>query len=558
MGQVDNVILVPTSLIRFFGTLCIGLILLAAWFFGGLFSYSLTGSGNAQAAQNDPVPIASTISLPKPVAKWDKPDLAIILTGQQHGYLLPCGCSRPQVGGLERRFNFIQGLKSQGWKIAALDLGDLPHNQGLVSLSNEQGLIKYRYAMMAQKAMGYSAVGFGEYEASLPLFNALAEYALNDPLPKVLGANLKDREKEFPDQVGTWAKVETSGSQVKFGVTAVVGPGIAGKIQDPRVKFSSSKDALAQSLEEMNKAKLDLKILLYQGVLKGVAKGASPSEALAAVHAFPQFQVVLCLSEEEEPSSNPIVVTHPETKEQILIIRIGMKGKYIGVLGVYKNPTVGQPYKFRYTIAQMAEDYLTPASAKKNHPVIDLMERYGKELKADNYLSRNRQVRHPAQVAFAEASPVYVGSDKCKKCHESAFAVWKKSPHSHAYQTLVQAKEPSNRQFDPECIVCHTVGFGFQSGFTTLDKTPILTDVGCESCHGPASEHVKKATDERWYKVLNPWKPQPSETAKDKELRLGKIDQFCQKCHDIDNDVHWTNKGFERKWPLVAHPTPVD
>jgi len=47
------------------------------------------------------------------------------------------------------------------------------------------------------------------------------------------------------------------------------------------------------------------------------------------------------------------------------------------------------------------------------------------------------------------------------------------------------------------------------------------------------------------------------ETPADKESRLGKTDQFCQKCHDIDNDVTWTNKGFERKWPKVAHPSPA-
>jgi hypothetical protein len=30
---------------------------------------------------------------------------------------------------------------------------------------------------------------------------------------------------------------------------------------------------------------------------------------------------------------------------------------------------------------------------------------------------------------------------------------------------------------------------------------------------------------------------------------------MCQKCHDEDNDVTWTNKGFEKKWPLVDHTT---
>src|SRR5262245_25400517 len=46
---------------------------------------------------------------------WPKPDFVLMLTGEQHGYVLPCGCSSPQYGGLERRYNFLQTLKEKGW-----------------------------------------------------------------------------------------------------------------------------------------------------------------------------------------------------------------------------------------------------------------------------------------------------------------------------------------------------------------------------------------------------------------------------------------------------------
>src|SRR5262245_51001753 len=135
---------------------------------------------------------------PTPAAKlpaglfrgWPKPDLALVLSGEQHGYLLPCGCSRPQYGGLERRYNLIRLLRGQGWPVAAVDLGDVPQNEGPRKLPNVQGLIKYRYAMEAMDRMGYLAVGLGEYEAGLSLFSVLAEYALNYKTPRVLAANL--------------------------------------------------------------------------------------------------------------------------------------------------------------------------------------------------------------------------------------------------------------------------------------------------------------------------------------------------------------------------------
>src|SRR4051812_27344339 len=40
--------------------------------------------------------------------KWDKPELALIFSGQQLGYLQPCGCSHPQYGGLTRRYNLLE------------------------------------------------------------------------------------------------------------------------------------------------------------------------------------------------------------------------------------------------------------------------------------------------------------------------------------------------------------------------------------------------------------------------------------------------------------------
>lgn len=56
---------------------------------------------------------------------------------------------------------------------------------------------------------------------------------------------------------------------------------------------------------------------------------------------------------------------------------------------------------------------------------MELMESYSKELKNENYLSRFGQARHSVQVSAPESNPVYVGSEKCKKCHEGAYDVWK-------------------------------------------------------------------------------------------------------------------------------------
>jgi len=186
------------------------------------------------------------------------------------------------------------------------------------------------------------------------------------------------------------------------------------------------------------------------------------------------------------------------------------------------------------------------------HPILNKMEEYTRELKSQNYLAKYAPGKHPNQVAVPGIVPTYVGdSKKCQRCHKAAYAVWEKSKHAHAFDTLLKPPSgPANRQYDGECIVCHTVGFGYESGYRNERETPHLKNVGCESCHGPASEHLKKPYDKRWHPLLNPWHAPANETPAMKQRRQLRIGEFCQQCHDIDNDVKYK---FELRWPPIAH-----
>lgn len=493
---------------------------------------------------------------------WDKPDLVLAFTGQQMGYLLPCGCSKPQVGGLERRYNLIEMMRSAGWPVVPVDLGDVPQYQGPAGLPNQQAIIKYRYSMMAMKKMGYAGVGLGEVEARLGLFSVLGEYALNHPEPRVLAGNLIDAEKNYPDMTRPWWYADVKSADLRVGVTAVVGPQTASRIKelthgDKKVRFAESSDSLKDIGKQMAKGGVSLPILLYQGPLTRDPMKAA-TEALACAKAHPEFPIVAHLSDIDEPMTRPTVAQSPSGKKS-WVISAGRRGKFVVCIGVWKTGKKDPPFDFKYERVEMTEDFLTPEGQEKGHPITALMEQYTRELKDNNYLERYGQGRHAIQylpeVKGLEkpGKPTYVGSAACKSCHKKEHAIWEASAHSHAYQTLVDATRPGNRQYDPECIVCHTVGFGFESGFVTAAKTPKLKDVGCESCHGPSSLHVANKDDEEWQKRINPWKYLPPGKREDA------IDQMCQKCHDMDNDVHWVDKGdgkgggFKRKWPLVEH-----
>ena len=140
------------------------------------------GRHRAGAWLQTPHAVAPSILSPRLFAGWEKPDLVLVVSGEQHGYLLPCGCSHPQKGGLERRYNLIEALRNA--------VGPCPPSISATCrklwpcrIAQHSGAIKYRYAMKAMKAMDYTAVGIGEYEASMPLAKALDEYALNNEKP---------------------------------------------------------------------------------------------------------------------------------------------------------------------------------------------------------------------------------------------------------------------------------------------------------------------------------------------------------------------------------------
>ncbi|MBW2495223.1 MAG: redoxin domain-containing protein [Deltaproteobacteria bacterium] len=125
-------------------------------------------------------------------------------------------------------------------------------------------------------------------------------------------------------------------------------------------------------------------------------------------------------------------------------------------------------------------------------------------------------------------SAAHVGSDSCRSCHESEYATWAASPHAAAVATL----EKEGKSDRAECLACHTTAYGQPGGFPkdgAVKSHADLARVGCESCHGPGGEHVKKDT----VKIGNI-------VALGDKCDSCVILQICGRCHDEANDP-----GFE-------------
>ncbi len=217
-------------------------------------------------------PVAPEVKFPPHLFNgWSKPDLVLLVTGQQHGYMMPCGCSRPQKGGLERRYNLIKLLERKGWPVVPVDLGDVPQLQGPASLNNIQGLVKYRYTMMALREMKYAAVSFGAYEYGQPLHACFDEWCFNEKQPPVVAANYLDKEGIYKSETDSCIHDEvfrTAGG-VKVGVTALLAPSVTELKMKNKTEFDFARSAetLPRVLKKMDDAKAGLKVLLYQGSL---------------------------------------------------------------------------------------------------------------------------------------------------------------------------------------------------------------------------------------------------------------------------------------------------
>lgn len=510
-----------------------------------------------------------------------KPDAAIILTGQTFGLLQPCGCSRPQKGGLERRAQFINTLKAKGWPVAGVDLGDLYPDK---SSFRDQGLLRYETTMHALREMGYLAVGVGKTEFEVEVDRVIGEYALQTQQPPfLLAANLLGvvngnpvaRNVRFPPVPNARrplindVEVEAIGT-VTIGVVGIVGRSLAEDVEkrklDPSITFVkqggqvNNAAVLANAVKALaaHPKKPQLNVLLYQG---------SNDEARKVAEAFPQFHVILCQAEDPEPPQKPTIVG------KTLIIDGGHKGRYVGVLGAFKKN--GGELDLHYQVVPLEEFYITPGNegaARKAHAILPILDKYSEQVRDRAFLKAVPRGPHRAQVIDPKLT--YVGSEACKACHAAEHAHWdKQTGHGHALDTLeTVATRPSLRNYDPECVVCHTVGFKYQSGYEDDKKTPHLKHVGCENCHGPGSGHVANPKAANFLALMSEWKAKPGDKlpqellkklAEVKAIDRGKIAikpeqqvminavaRMCAQCHDPDNDP---NFDFPTYWPKVNH-----
>jgi len=89
----------------------------------------------------------------------------------------------------------------------------------------------------------------------------------------------------------------------------------------------------------------------------------------------------------------------------------------------------------------------------------------------------------------------YAGSKSCADCHETEYATFSKySKKAHSWKGISKMLPKLEADEQESCYACHTTGYK-KGGFVSYGQTPELSDVGCETCHGPGKKHVESEGD---------------------------------------------------------------
>jgi hypothetical protein len=444
---------------------------------------------------------------------WSKPKVALVITGMMDGYIEPCGCAGMDrmKGGMSRRYTLFKQLRKQDWPVVGLDVGGLANGFG------REAEIKFQTMVEGMRKTGYEAIALGASDLNLPTGELAAA-----------AANIKGQQSPFVSaNVGLFGfdsgmtstyRIVTAGGK-RIGITSVLGKKYQKEIRNDDIEKLDPEKAIENVLLKM-KGKTDYLVLLAH---------ATKEETIVLAKKFPVFNVVVTSDGQPEPPAEKQII--PKTKT--LLIEVGHKGQNAIVLGLYDDPST-----VRYQRVPLDSRFEASPEMKR------LMAAYQDQLKTLGFSGLGlRSIAQPQK----ETNGKFVGSQKCESCHEESYAIWKKSLHSKAYETLAKLDPP--RIFDPECVSCHVVGwnptsyFPYEGGYESLEKTPKLTGVGCESCHGPGEKHLAAEAGSN-EKLMEKYRIASRLTKADSEK------YFCVNCHDGDNSPDFQFKTY---WPLVEH-----
>lgn len=444
-----------------------------------------------------------------------KHGLTLFLTAEIQGTTEPCGCTADPLGDLARTAQLIAEARSQG-PVLVFDGGSTLYTQVKVSdTSHSQEQMK---SALIEKTLvevlRVDAIGLGPYD-------------LGEGVAKVRPAR---QAANLPSDSGialAAPKVLDAGG-MKVGVFGLVSPTA---LSSHGLKASDPQVAAKKAVADFKNKGAEVIVLLAQ---------MTQAEAKALVQAVPGMDFVLVSQNLPEPADvrdaamqvGTTWLFSPANRGQVISrLRLTRReaGSFADAVGEVragfeitrteteiaaldinlakwsKDPTADKA--FVAAKQKEREELATQKLALKNSPLqapasgnyFTLAQiRISKELdcqpeivaakKEYDKTAGEANVKAGADIkpeAVAKGEASYVGMEECEDCHQDAVDFWQKTHHAKAWQTL----EKAGKEFDFDCIACHTTGFN-KPGGSNIGFNSGLRNIQCEQCHGPGSIHV--------------------------------------------------------------------
>jgi 2',3'-cyclic-nucleotide 2'-phosphodiesterase (5'-nucleotidase family) len=395
-----------------------------------------------------------------------------------------------QLGGLHKKATYLDQIRKSQTGLVVVDSGDLLNEDEEIPESVQQSArMKADVIAGIYKYVGIDAVNVGELDLVLGI-DYLKEIEKKQNFPFV-SANLVD-DKEVP--IFKRYIIKKAGDK-NVGIFGIIGDTseMAAKVSEITKDAVFIQDPLpaAEAVVKELTGKVDYIVALtHQGTNRDwvIARRVKGIDLVVGGH-------------DKQKTKEPFVA------ETTLIVQAGEKGQYQGLLEV----TMDAAKTSHNTLVPIGDEIASDPKVKA------MITGYNDKI-ADLYGGASESKPSAANVSLRLTA--------CEPCHADQVKQWKTTDHAKAYETLVK----KSKQFDPQCLACHTVRFEQPDGFNMKQQQMELVNVQCESCHGSAKEHLNDMTQ----------KPAPKPTM-----------ALCIKCHTADRCP-----GFDldlKKMALIKH-----
>lgn len=312
--------------------------------------------------------------------------------------------------------------------------------------------LKDSFVVKAYEIMNYTAVNIGDQEFSngVSFFDSVVRKA---DLPLVSASLKMNGEQISP----SFIKVPINGLIVTvIGVVSKDAFFFMNIEKWEGIEVKEHTDVISKVLKQIKDESSLIILLSHLGY----------EEDKAIARKFPEIDIIVGGHSQTKLES-------PELVGETIIVQAGEMGHYLGRLdlGISED---------RKILTYSGE--LIPLTAD----MPDDPEIMKKVVLYDEMFSKAEGLKRSYISLIPEGFDVISGSE-CKPCHEIQYVDWEKTDHRGAFDVLMEKLKFKN----PECLSCHTTGYGRDDGYTTLAITPGLTGVGCTECHYLNRRHIE-------------------------------------------------------------------